>query len=321
MRRLIHVSIFLIVCAFFLQRTAQASDKIRIGLPADAGHFTFPLAQKRGFLTEEGFEAEIITITGPVANIALSNGDIDYYTGFGSAMRSMLQGSLPSRVVVCYRPSPHFVILSRPEFKSVKELKGKTIGVPSIGGGPDLVARLMIKHFGLDPQKDVKFVAGGGSEVRVFRMKQGLMDATAVPVPWDYHGKKLGFNILARAEELFTYPISGLIAHTKKIKEKPDEIKRLIRAGIKANRYMRSSREGTIPILMSTYKIDKEIAMALYDSFVKGFNDDGSLPEDGFRRLIDDTKNVTKVDRQVALSEVADLSILREAQRELGGAR
>ena len=106
MRRLIYVSIFLIVCAFFLQRTAQASDKIRIGLPADAGHFTFPLAQKRGFLTEEGFEAEIITITGPVANIALSNGDIDYYTGFGSAMRSMLQGSLPSRVVVCYRP-PH----------------------------------------------------------------------------------------------------------------------------------------------------------------------------------------------------------------------
>jgi ABC-type nitrate/sulfonate/bicarbonate transport system substrate-binding protein len=152
-------------------------------------------------------------------------------------------------------------------------------------------------------------------------MKQGLMDATAVPVPWDYHGKKLGFNILARAEELFTYPISGLIAHTKKIKEKPDEIKRLIRAGIKANRYMRLSREGTIPILMSTYKIDKEIAMALYDSFVKGFNDDGSLPEDGFRRLIDDTKNVTKVDRQVALSEVADLSILREVQRELGGAR
>ena len=69
---------------------------------------------------------------------------------------------------------------------------------------------------------------------------------------------------------------------------------------------------------MSTYKIDKEIATALYDSFVKGFNNDGSLPEDGFRRLIEDTKRVTKVDREVALSEVADLSILREAQRELG---
>jgi ABC-type nitrate/sulfonate/bicarbonate transport system substrate-binding protein len=318
MRRLIYASIFLLVSGFLLQPSAQAVDKIRIGLPADAGHFTFPLAQKRGFLREEGFEAEIITITGPVANIALTNGDIDYYTGFGSAMRSMLQGLLPSRVVVCYRPSPHFVMLSRPELKSVKDLQGKTIGVAFIGGGPDLVARMMLRHFGLDPQKDVKFVAGGGTEVRVFRMKQGLLDATAVPVPWDYHGKKMGFNIVARAEDLFTYPISGLVAHTRKIKEKPDEIKRLIRAGIKANRYMRANREGTIPILMSTYKIDKEVASAIYDSFVKGFNDDGSLPEDGFRRLIEDTKSITKVDREVALSEVADLSILREAQRELG---
>jgi NitT/TauT family transport system substrate-binding protein len=318
MRRLIYASLFLLVSGFLLQPTAQALDKIRIGLPADAGHFTFPLAQKRGFLKEEGIEAEIITITGPVANIALTNGDIDYYTGFGSAMRSMLQGLLPSRVVVCYRPSPHFVMLSRPELKSVNELKGKTIGVPSFGGGPDLVARMMLKHFGLDPQKDVKFVAGGGTEGRFIRMKQGLLDATAVPVPWDYHGKKMGFSVIARAEELFTYPISGLIAHTKKIKEKPDEIKRLIRAGIKANRYMRANRVGTIPILMNTYKIDKEIATALYDSFVKGFNDDGGLPEDGFRTLIEDTKRLTKVDHEVALSEVADLSILKEAQRELG---
>ena len=209
-------------------------------------------------------------------------------------------------------------MLSRPELKSVKELKGKTIGVPFFGGGPDLVTRMMLKHFGLDPEKDVKFVAGGGTEGRFIRMKQGLLDATAVPVPWDYHGKKMGFSVLARAEELFTYPISGVVAHTKKIKEKPDEIKRLIRAGIKANRYMRANREGTIPILMSTYRLDKEAGTALYDSFVKGFNDDGSLPEDGFRTLIEDTKRLTKVEREVALSDVADLSILREAQRELG---
>jgi len=315
MRRLIYASLFLLVTGFLLQPSAEAADKIRIGLPADAGHFTFPLAQKRGFLKEEGFEAEIITITGPVANIALSNGDVDYFTGFGSAMRSMLQG-LPARIVACYRPLPHFVLLGRPELKSVKDLKGKIIGV-AIGGGPDLVARLIIKHFGLDPDKDMTFVRGG-NETALARMKQGLMDATSAPVPWDYRAKKMGFNVLARAEDLFTYPISGVVAHTKKIKEKPDEIKRLIRAGIKANRYMRENREGTIPILMSTYRLDQEAGTALYDSFLKGFNVDGSLPEDGFRRLIEDTKRITKVDPEVALSEVADLSILREAQKELG---
>jgi len=43
---------------------------------------------------------------------------------------------------------------------------------------------------------------------------------------------------------------------------------------------MRENRDGTIPVLMSTYKLDKKVATALYDSFVKGFNDDGNLPED-----------------------------------------
>ena len=309
--------IFAVLLAIFVfQAPVQAADKIRIGMPADAGHFTLPLAQKMGFLKEEGLEAEIITITGPVANIALASGDIDYYTGFGSAMRAMVQGLLPSRIVVCFRPLPHFVLLARSEFKAVRDLKSKNIGaVP--GGAPDLVARLIIRHFGLDPDRDMKFIRST-SEGAFARMSQGLIDAQALPVPWDCRGKKLGFIVLARSEELFTYPISGLIVHTKKIKEKSDEIKRVIKAGIKANRYMRENRDGTIRILLSTYKLDKETATALYDSFVNGFNDDGSLPEDGLRQLIEDTKTVTKVDREVALSEVSDLSILREAQRELG---
>jgi ABC-type nitrate/sulfonate/bicarbonate transport system substrate-binding protein len=310
------MSFAVFLAIFVFQAAANAADKIHIAMPADAGHFTIPLAQKRGFLKEEGIEAEIITITGPVANIALASGEIDYYTGFGSAMRAMIQGQLPARIVVCYRPLPHFVVVSRPDIKSVKDLKGKIFGT-NPGGGPDLVARLIIKHFGMDPDKDIKFTRGT-NDTALARMKQGLMDATALPVPREYQAIKMGFHVLARAEDLFTYPISGLIAHTKKIKEKPDEIKRVIRAGIKANRYMRANRDGTIPILMGTYRLDKETAAALYDSFVKGFNDDGNLPEDGLRRLIEDTKSVTQTRREVAFNEVSDLLILREAQNGLG---
>lgn len=301
---------------FAFRASVQAADKIRVAMPADAGHFTVPLAQKRGFLKEEGIDAEIVTISGPVANIALASGEIDYFTGFGSAMRAVIQGQLPARIVVCYRPLPHFVVVSLPEIKSVKDLKGKTFG-SSPGGGPDLVARLIIKHFGMDPDKDIKFTRST-NDIALARMKQGLMDATVLPVPRDYQAIKMGFHVLARAEDLFTYPISGLVAHMKKIKERPDEIKRVIRAGIKANRYMRGNRDGTIPILMSTYKLDKEVGAALYDSFAKGFSDDGNLPEDGFRRLIEDTKSVTQIRREVAFNEVSDLTLLKEAQRELG---
>jgi len=300
-----------------LQTAAQAADKIRISTPSDAAHFTMHLAQRRGFLKEEGFDAELIVISGPVANVALSNGDTDYFSGFGSALRSILQG-LPLRIAACFRPTPHFMLQARPEFKTIKDLKGKTIGITAYGSGPELVGRLMVKHFGLDPDKDVKWVPTGAGEGRYIRMQQGLLDATVATVPTDYLGRKMGFPIMVRSEDLFTYPFSGLTVSMRKLKEKPDEVRRVIRAGIKANRYMRENRDGTIPVLMSTYRIDKEVATAAYDSFIKGFNLDGSMPEDGFRRLLDDTKRVMKIDREGALSEVADLSILREAQRELG---
>ncbi len=285
---------------FFFHLPVQASDKIRISTPADAAHFTMHLEQKRGFLKEEGFEAELIMISGPVANVALSNGDTDYFSGFGSALRSILLG-LPLRIVACYRPTPHFMLQSRPEFKSVKDLKGKTIGITAYGSGTELVGRMMIKHFGLDPDKDVKFVPGGSGEGRYIRMKQGLLAATVATIPTEYLGRKMGFPVIVRSEDLFVYPFSGLTAHVKKIKEKPDEVKRIIRAGIKANRYMHENRDGTIPVLMSTYRIDKEVAAAAYDSFIKGFNLDGSMPEDGFRRLLDDTKRVMKIDREVGI--------------------
>jgi len=50
---------------FLVHATAQAADKVRITVSGLSGQFmTFPLAQKRGFLKEEGLDAEIIRITG-----------------------------------------------------------------------------------------------------------------------------------------------------------------------------------------------------------------------------------------------------------------
>jgi hypothetical protein len=60
------------------------------------------------------------------------------------------------------------------------------------------------------------------------------------------------------------------------------------------------------------------MATATYDSSLKSFSDDLSLPENGLRLLIDEAKRALKVDREIAMNEVADLSILREAQKELG---
>jgi ABC-type nitrate/sulfonate/bicarbonate transport system substrate-binding protein len=95
-------------------------------------------------------------------------------------------------------------------------------------------------------------------------------------------------------------------------------VKRVIKAGLKANRYIRQNRDGTIQSWMEWMKVDKEIATATYDSVGKAFNEDGSLPEDGLRLLIDEAKKAAKISREITSSEFVDLSILKEAQRELG---
>ncbi len=64
--------------------------------------------------------------------------------------------------------------------------------------------------------------------------------------------------------------------------------------------------------------MDREIAATSYDFLSKAINEDGTLPDQGFRLLIDEVKESVKVTREVSFNEVSDLSILREAQRELG---
>jgi ABC-type nitrate/sulfonate/bicarbonate transport system substrate-binding protein len=303
--------------ALALLTTVHAADRIRIGAPPAGGLITMPLAQKKGFLKEEGIDAEIITIAGGIATAALANDEINYFTGLTFPIRAAIQG-LPVKIVACYLPASPFVLITRPEFKTVQELKGKTLGIAEIGRSPDVAGRMILKHFGLDSDKDVQFVRVGATDGRIAAMRQGLVAATAIPVPWDVHAKKMGFNVLAKAYELFSYPESGLVVTAKRIKERPDELKRVIKAGIKANRYIRSNRDATIQFQMEWLRIDRELATASYDSLVKVFSEDGNVPENGLMLAIEEAKKLAKVDRQVALGEIMDLSFLRAAQKELG---
>ncbi len=318
MRRLIYASMFLLLSGFLLDSSVQAADKIRIGFPDLAAPFV-PLAvgEKRGFFQEQGVQAEFIRINPAIALQALAGGEIDYYTVLGPGVAAAIRG-VPVKLVAAYVPVAPTALIARPEIKSVPELKGKTIGVNAYGGALEAMARLIFKHFGLDPDKEVKFLATGPVDSRFGAMAQGLTVATLGSPPIDFLGKKLGFVVLARAHELFSFPVSGLIASARKIKERPDEIRRVIKAGIKANRYIRENRDGTLPVMMEWLKIDKEMATATYDSSLKSFSDDLGLPEDGLRLLISEAQRTAKVDREIPLSEVADLSILREVQKELG---
>ena len=302
---------------FFLRTSVDAAEKIRIGFPDLAAQFLpLPLGEVKGFFHEEGLQAEFIRIRPAISSAALVSGEIDYDAVIGNGIAAAIRG-LPVRVVAAYVPAAPIALIARPEIKSIPDLRGKPIGLNTFGGALESIARLMFKHFGLDPDRDAKFLATGTIDSRFAAMKQNLTAATLGSPPIDFLGRKLGFIVIARAHELFSFPASGLVASVRKIKEKPDEVKRVIKARIKANRYIQQNREGTIQVMVAWLKIDKEIAAVTYDSVVKAYNEDGGVPESGLRLNIEEAKRVGKVDREISFAEVADLTILREAQKEL----
>src|SRR5258706_1687571 len=302
----------------FIPTTASAVDKIRIAVSnPNMPNLTAAMAQQRGFFKEENLEVEIIRMNPNVAITALATGDVDYCQLFGAVVGAAVAG-LPVRIVGGYLDNWPMTLIAQPEVKTLKDLRGKTLGISSFGATPDVAARMMIKQAGIDPEKDIKVLALGSDAARLTALKQRIVDVVVISPPADTQMEKQGFKILARAYELFSFPYLGLGTHLKKIKERPDEIRRVLKATIRANRFIRDNRDEAARTLIGWGKVEREFAYASYDSLSNLFNADGAVPEDGLKLVIEQARRSSKTARDVAPNEVADLTFLREAQAELG---
>jgi NitT/TauT family transport system substrate-binding protein len=308
---------FAALLSSFADRT-EAIDKIRIAVPDVGGQFlTFPVAQSRGFLRQEGLDAEIILIRGNAALAAISSGDTDYTAGIPQGVRGALLG-LPLKVVACFESSSTLMLLAPSGIKSVADLKGKSIAVGAVGGGPTRIARAVLKKFNLNPDKDVNYISAGAAQARIALVSQGIAAAAMVPPPYDVEGRKLGLAVLARAYEIVSFPQSGLTVNGRRLKERPDEIARVIKAGIRANGFIRSNRNGTIEFLKTWQRADAAVAAATYDAVWRVYSADGAMPLDGLRLVVQDTRELLEQQRDVAVGDLFDPGPLRKAQAELG---
>lgn len=297
---------------------AQGADKVRIGVSNyNISNLTVGVAQTKDFFKQEGIEAEIIRMNPNVATMALVSGDIDYSTLIGSVIGANLKGA-KLKMIACSQDRTPLSLVGKAAIKSVKELKGKTIGVGSYGSTPDIIARMVVKHYGVDPETEIKMIALGSDSARLTALKEGVVDAIIVAPPVDFEGKKMGFNILSRAGDILRFPYNGLGTSVEKITERPDGVKRVIRAIVRANGFIRRNREGAIQVLVNWTKTKPEFAEAAYDSTVGVFSQDGTIPEDGLRLVIENFRQSMNLSRQVSLSDVSDSTLLFQVQRDLG---
>jgi NitT/TauT family transport system substrate-binding protein len=308
-----------LICFLAIPSAGHAAEKIRISVSGGYNmiFLSAGVAQHKGFFKDEGLDADIVVMGAAPSIAALSNGDIEFTLLTGTVIRAAIRG-LPVRLVAGLMTSSPHVLLARPEIKSVKELTGKKVGLAGFGDATQVLARIILARNGVDPDKDVQFVPLGPDSGRFAGLQQKLADAVVTSPPWDFEGKKSGFNVLARAYEYLNYPLSGLGLNVKSIQQNRDQVKRTTRALIKASRFIRDNREESVKILMAWGKAKPEHAYASYDATVKVISSDGGIPTDGLNLLIDQAKKDVKVTRDIPVSEIADFSILREVQKELG---
>jgi ABC-type nitrate/sulfonate/bicarbonate transport system substrate-binding protein len=314
--RILSLTLLFAASVIFNPIRSYAADRIKIALTTVGGSFLAGgVAAKKGFFQQEGLDAELVQVNVNVAITALLNGDIDYSLLFGSTVRAAVRG-FPVKALASFMDAPTQSLIGRQNIKSIADLKGKKVLISSFGASAHSVALLILRHFGIQPG-EVNFVAGGPDRARLAMLEQGLADAAILNPFAIAMAEKLGFRVIARAYELFSFPSYGFGTTDKKIREQRDVTKRALKALIRANHYIRENRDGTIQVLMDWAKVDRETATADYDTIRLISNNDGTIPEKGLRLWIDESKAALKTDREIPLNEVADFSVLAEVQKEL----
>lgn len=296
--------------------TALAAERVMMATPS-RGLFEFPavVAIRKGYYREEGLDVNKIQMQPQIGVKALLAGDVDYLLAWGSTLRAAVTG-VPIKVVASMASRPLHILIAKPEIKSGKDLKGKTIGVDSFAGTVDYLSRVAARHFGLDPDKDVKIIVTGESPMRLAAIRAGSIDATAIDVAFAAKAEEEGIRRLINMSEITELPLSGIGVTDKKLATEREQVKKVVRATLKGVRFMKQNRAETLQMMTDYLGIKPSQAASAYDASIQSFTDDGYVSDKGLMLDIQLARERIKMTKEVPLSQVVDWSLLKEIKAE-----
>jgi NitT/TauT family transport system substrate-binding protein len=295
------------------------ADKVRIAIATGSLAFMVPfVAKDRGFYLKHGSDVELIQMRPNISVAALLSGEIHYIELIGSAIRSAARG-LPIRAISTGIRAPFFSIIGQNKYKSIKDLKGAVIGLTSIGGTNHISTRITLSKLGLDPDKDVKFLAIGDEKVMFDAFKAGRADVVVLAPPFSVQLKREGFPVLAQTARHVTIPFSGLGTTVERIQNNRAQIKRVLKAEIEALRFIQANAAGTTEVIRKRFNMAEKLARESYDVVVESFSRDGRVPLDGVDILLQIEKDQKLIPATVTPQMVVDTTLVEEALKELGG--
>lgn len=297
----------------------DAQDRISLGITTKTGSTGLPfvIAEEKGFFKSEGLNAFSVVMQNQVVVNGVVARQVDYGGTFSNFVGAALSG-LPVRIVMAVMDGSDHYLVTSPNVKRVEDLKGKKFGISSFGGTPHSEAIVILRKFGMNPDKDVIFLQIGGSSSRYAALDSGSIDAAMLVPPFNKLAKKRGFNEILSFNEIMNIPLGGLTVHTQRIKEKPDEIVKMIKAMLKGVDYIRNNQSEMLSIMASKWGIkEADVREGIYRDIVGIYTRNGVASDETMKNVLQLVRETRKSKDDLTVSDIVDWSFAKKAQAEL----
>ena len=263
-----HLSILFVLAFLGLARVGQAQDRFNMSHSALTGSQAILFVTRdAGIFRKYNLEPQIIYITGAPPNIsALLAGSVDFVVFAGPAAITANLAGANTAVLMSFVNTMEHSIFSQRAIKNPADIKGKTIGVSRPGSSDDYGARVAVRKWGLEPDKEVLFVSVGGPPDRFVALQTGRVDAVLIQPPLTIRARKAGFNELAALADLgLDYLGTSLVTSRTVIDKKIELVRRMVTAFAEGIHFYKTNKPASLRSIAKLMKIDD--AEAIEESY------------------------------------------------------
>jgi ABC-type nitrate/sulfonate/bicarbonate transport system substrate-binding protein len=298
--------------------SAQELVKVPVQIPAITPAVTpFAVARDRGYYRQEGLDVQLVVMPSALGSQALLGGNVKFSTAGGAGLLPILRGA-PVRFMFTSFSRPMFWLYSRSDIRSVESLKGKKVGVSSLGSGPDSLLREILKKHGLEGGRDVAIMAVGSGTARFFALQAGSVDAAMLSIPANLMAQDAGFRGLVSFTEQEWIELQGTVNVTDQLlASDPGLVEKFIRATLKGFIHFRDQRTGTIEILTRFLRTKEDAAAKIYDLMRPSLTADGTVSEEIQRKSLEHVVDRAGLKEPPRLEKIFDYSLALKVRNEL----
>jgi NitT/TauT family transport system substrate-binding protein len=264
-----------------------------------------------------GLQAEIIQVRSQIAYPALAAGEVNYVAGVGPASVSATLRGMQSKAVWFATEELIYSVIARPEFQNIKDLRNKKIALTGLGGTSHVALQVALEAVG-ENSKNFVYIGIGGAQL-LPALESGTVEAALLSPPMLYFAKKKGFRELLDAGSRAKMPLGGLTVMNSTIRNRGDELKRVIKSMQAAKQEILRSKEKSVAMIASFLQVDRDVAEDTYPVYRKTVSGNGVPTHEGIDQIIKSLQAAGQfTDRKVMFDEVADDRIAKEVAKELG---